>query len=116
MTLKKDGFHGIIEQFKESIYYTFVKNGGIREINSKNIAREYDDESECHISTEEKVVQNILFFYCLAEVIGYLPDFCFSWVSPYIEQYHETDLSDTLSVPEQNELHAFVSRLILQIH
>ena len=116
MTLKEDGFHGIIEFFKDSIYTTFVENGGIREINANNIAREHDDSSEYHISKEEKVVQNILFFYSLAEVIGYLPDFCFSWVKPDIDRYHEIDLSDTLSATEQIELQAFVSKLILHMH
>lgn len=116
MTLKEDGFHGIIEFFKDSIYTTFVKNGGYREINANNIAREQDDSSEYHISKEEKVVQCILFYYSLAEVIGYLPDFCFSWIKPYIDRYHEIDLSGTLSDSEQKELHAFVSKLILQMH
>ena len=116
MTLEEDGFHGIIEFFKDSIYTTFVKNGGFREINSNNIAREHDDSWEYHISTEERVVQNLLFFYSLAEVIGYLPEFCFGWVKPDIERYHEIDLSGTLSESEQNELQAFVSELILHMH
>ena len=115
MTLKEDGFHGIIAFFKDSFYTTFVKNGGFREINANNIAREEDDSSECHISAEEKVVQHILFYYSLAEVIGYLPDFCFGWVKPAIDRYHEIDLSGTLSHSEQKELHGFGSRLTLQM-
>ncbi|MCQ2407738.1 MAG: hypothetical protein MJ065_04330 [Oscillospiraceae bacterium] len=116
MTLKEDGFHGIIEEFKDSIYTTFVKNGGLREINSNNIARELDCFWEYHISVEEEVVQVILFYYCLAEVIGYLPDFCFNTVNRYIryiDKYREIDLSDTLSDSEQTEIHSFVSKLIL---
>ncbi|MBQ8922964.1 MAG: hypothetical protein IJ060_12570 [Oscillospiraceae bacterium] len=116
MTLKEDGFHGIIEFFQDSIYTTFVKNGGFREINSNNIAREHGESWEVHISMEERVVQNILFFYSLAEVIGYLPDFCFSWVKPDIDRYHEIDLSGTLSASEQIELQAFVSKLISHMH
>ena len=115
MTLKEDGFHGIIDFFKDSVYTAFVKNGGYREINANNIAREQDDSSEYHISPEEKVVQRILFYYSLAEVIGYLPDFCVSWVKQDIERYHEIDLSGTLSYAERKELHAFVSGLILQM-
>ena len=113
MTLKEDGFHGIIEEFKDSIYTTFVKNGGLREINSNNIARELDSFWEYHISVEEEVVQVILFYYCLVEVIGYLPDFCFNTVNRYIDKYREIDLSDTLSDSEQKEIHSFVSKLIL---
>lgn len=116
MTLKKDGFHGIIEIFKDNFYTTFVKNGGFREINANNIAREVDDSLEYHISKEENVVQCILFYYSLAEVLSYLPDFCFSWVKPDIDRYHEIDLSGTLSDSEQKELQAFVSKLILQMH
>ncbi len=116
MTLKEDGFHGIIAFFKDSIYTTFIENGGYREINQNNIARELDDSSEVHISPEENVVQRILFYYSLADVIGYLPDFCFRWVTLHIERYHEMDLSGTLSESEQKELQAFVSKLQSQMH
>ena len=64
---------------------------------------------------EEEVVQVILFYYCLAEVIGYLPVFCFDTVNRYIDKYREIDLSDTLSDPEQKEIHSFVSKLILNM-
>ena len=116
MTLKEDGFHGIIEQFKKWLYISFVKNGGMREINSNNIARELDDSWEYHISKEEEIVQVILFYHCLFEVIGFLPDYYFSMVNKYIGRYNETDLSNTLSASEKNEFHAFVSELILQMH
>ena len=114
MTLKEDGFHGIIAFFKDSIYTTFIENGGYREINQNNIARELDDSSEVHISPEENVVQRILFYYSLADVIGYLPDFCFRWVTLHIERYHEMDLSGTLSESEQKELQAFRLNKFLQ--
>ena len=115
MTLKEDGFHGIIDFFRDSVYTIFVKKGGCREINQNNVARELDDTSESHISPEEKLVQRILFYYSLADVIGYLPDFCFRWVKLHIERYHETDLSGTLSESEQKELQAFVSALKSQM-
>lgn len=116
MTLKGDGFHGILDFFRDSFDTTFVKNGGYREINQNNIARELDDSSECHISDEEHVVQRILFYYSLADVLGYLPDFCVRWVKLHIERYHETDLSGILSASEQEELRAFVSKLQSQMH
>ena len=115
MTLKEDGFHGITDYFRDSIYTIFVKNGGFREINQNNIARELDDTSESHISQEEELVQRILFYYSLTDVIGYLPDFCFYWVNLHIERYHETDLSGILSESEQRELQAFVSKLQSQM-
>ena len=116
MKLNEEVFYGSIEELKDCIYTTFVKDGGIREINSNNIARELDDVWEYHVSMEEQVVQVILFYYCLVEVVGYLPDFCFNAVRNYIGRYNEIDLSDTLSATEQNELEAFVSKLILQMH
>jgi hypothetical protein len=115
MTLKEDGFYEIKEHFHEMLYTTFVKNGGYREINVNNIAREQDDLLEYHISTEEEVIQVILFYHCLSEVIGILPDFCFDTVSQFISKYNEIDLSGTLSDKEQMEISAIVSKLIFQM-
>lgn len=116
MKLKEKGFYGLIEHFKKCFYTTFVKNGGYRELNSNNIARELDDVWEYYISMEEQVVQVILFYHSLVDAVGYLPDFCYGTVNRYIDRYHEIDLSDTLSASEQNALHEFVSKLILQMH
>ena len=116
MTLKEDGFYGIIKEFKDGMYTTFIKNGGFREINQNNLARELDECWEYHISKEEEIVQVLLFYHSLVELIGYLPDYEFDIVNRYIDKYREIDLSDTLSESEQNDLKLYVSKLISQMH
>lgn len=118
MKLKEEGFYGIIENFKKFFYITFVKNGGIREIDPNNLARELDDDIEYTLDTEERIIQILLFYDCLVEIIGFLPGYCYDTVEKFIIEYkiNKFKILQRLTSDEQQYLEGSILNLIAQIH
>ena len=115
MTFEQDGFYGTMEGFKKIIYSTFVRNGGMRSIDPNNVSRLLDDVCEYHIGTNEQVVQIILFYYCLSDVLGFLPAHCYDIVHRYIDEYKKIRSFERLTNDEQNHLKIITYDLISKI-